>query len=231
MAGIRGASTCAGRSRTEVVAPGEGAVFVDESGRRRSWLRSMGWMVAVSCVCFATTLATLVSGGDSAAPWLPLPNGVRKAHKNPSAADAAARVAPRPTGTPSASPVARGSAPSSPHGLPAGSATLPTDGPDTARRVGAPGSQEERPPRRGASATPSPSAVSPGGRASAAPPRVTPAAPAGEASGSPTPSPSGTPGEATPAPTPDASGEATAATVSAESLLVRVRVTGLPAFG
>ena len=86
MAGITGPSTCAGRSRTEVVASGEGAVFVDESGRRRSWIRSMGWIVAVSCVCFATALATLVSGDDSAAPWLSLPNGVRKAHKNSSVA-------------------------------------------------------------------------------------------------------------------------------------------------
>ncbi|MET8135721.1 hypothetical protein [Streptomyces sp. NPDC005251] len=223
-----GESTCAGPSRTEVLTSGEGAVFVDESGRRRSWLRSMGWIVAVSCVCFATALAALVSGRDSAAPWLSLPNGVRKAHKDSSAAGAASRVEERPTGTPSPSAVGRDDAFKNPRGLPAGHVTVPTGDPAADQRVGA-GSQQ--PPRHGASAAPSPSAVSPSGRPSATPPRVAPAAPAGEASGSPSPSPSGTPGEATQSPTPDPSGEATSGTASAEGPLVRVRVTGLPAFG
>ncbi|MFI6493805.1 hypothetical protein [Streptomyces sp. NPDC050564] len=49
------------------------AVFVDDSGRRRSWLRRMGWVVAVTCVCFATALVALVSGDYSRAPLLSLP--------------------------------------------------------------------------------------------------------------------------------------------------------------
>ncbi|MET9895592.1 hypothetical protein ABZZ47_36425 [Streptomyces sp. NPDC006465] len=229
MAGITGPSTCGGRSRTEVVASGEGAVFVDESGRRRSWIRSMGWIVAVSCVCFATALATLVSGGDSAAPWLSLPNGVRKAHKNSSVAGGASRVGQRPTGTPSPSPADGGASRTNPRGLPAGRTALPTDAPGTDRRVGVIGS-EERPPGPGASTVSSP-APSPSGRAGTAPPRATPAAPAGEASGSPTPTPSGTPGESTQSPAPDPSGETTTGPVSADAMLARIRVTGLPAFG
>ncbi|WP_406369194.1 hypothetical protein OG788_04510 [Streptomyces sp. NBC_00647] len=227
MAGITGPSTCEGRSRTEVVASGEGAVFVDESGRRRSWIRSMGWIVAVSCVCFATALASLVSGGDAAAPWLSLPNGVRKAHKDSSVAGGASRVGQRPTGTPSPSPADGGVPRTNPRGLPAARTALPTDAPGTDRRVGVVGS-EERPPGPGASTAPAPS---PSGRAGTAPPRATPAAPAGEASGSPTPTPSGTPGESTQSPAPDPSGETTTGPVSADAMLARIRVTGLPAFG
>ncbi|MCT9007048.1 hypothetical protein [Streptomyces rhizosphaerihabitans] len=229
MAGKTGESTCAGRSRTEFLASGEGPVFVDESGRRRSWLRSMGWIVAVSCVCFATALTALVSGSDSAAPWLPLPNGARKAHKDTSAADAASRVEERPTGTPSPSAVGREGAFTSPPGLPAGHVTPPTGDPAAGQRVGA--ASEQRPPSHGASAASSPSAVSPSGRPSATPPRVAPATPAGETSGSPSPSPSGTPGEATQPPAPDPSAGTTAGTTSAAGPLVHIRVTGLPAFG
>jgi hypothetical protein len=229
MAGTTGESTCEGRSRTEVLASGEGAVFVDESGRRRSWLRTMGWVVAVSCVCFATALAALVSGSDSAAPWLPLPNGARKAHRDTSAADAASRVEVRPTGTPSPSAVGREGAFTRPPGQPAGQVTPPTDDPAAGQRVGA--AADQRPPRHGASAAPSPSAVSPSAKPRATPPRVAPATPAGEASGSPSPAPSGTPGEATQSPTQDPSGAATAGPASAADLLVRVRVAGLPAFG
>ncbi|MFJ6835728.1 hypothetical protein [Streptomyces sp. NPDC091209] len=230
MTGNTGDSTCAGQSRTEVVASGEGAVFVDESGRRRSWLRSMGWIVAVSCVCFATALAAVVSGGDSAAPWLPLPNGTEKAHKDTSAAGAASRVEARPTDTTSPSAAGRDGASPSPRGSSAGFMPLPTADPVTDRRAGAAGSGQQ-PSHRGASATPSPSAVAPSVRPSATPPRVAPAVPPAEASGSPSPSPSGTPGEATPSPTPDPSGATTAGTTSAEGLLVRVRLTGLAAFG
>jgi hypothetical protein len=230
MTGNTGESTCAGQSPTEVVASGEGAVFVDESGRRRSWLRSMGWVVAVSCVCFAAALAALVSGGDSAAPWLPLPNRAGKAHKDVSAADGASRVQERPTGTPSPSPVGPGAASGTPGGESVGNVAPPAEDPAAAQRVGAVGSAD-RPSRRGATAAPSPSAVSPSARASATPPHVTPATPAVEASGSPSPTPSGTPGAATPSPSPDPSGPSTAETASAGNPLKRVRVTGLPAFG
>ncbi|MEU6277928.1 hypothetical protein ABZ871_36855 [Streptomyces populi] len=221
MAGTTGSSARAGRNRTGAVAPGggtapgEGAVFVDESGRRRSWLRSMGWVVAVSCVCFATALAALVSGGDSAAPWLHLPDGARE---DASAERGAARVEERPTGTPAPSPVGRESAAADPPGPAAGHVTPPPADAATGRRAVAAGA-EDGPPRQDASAapsaSPSPSAASPSARTSAAPPRVAPAVPADGTSGSPSPppssspSPSGPSGEATRSPAPEPSGDAT----------------------
>ncbi|WP_328557474.1 hypothetical protein [Streptomyces sp. NBC_00358] len=229
MAGITGESACAGPSRTEVVTSGEGAVFVDASGRRRSWLRSAGWVVAVSCVCFGTALVALVSGGDSAAPWLPLPHGVRK-HKDVSAEGDASRVQEGPTGSPSPSPVGPGDASASPREVSGGGVPAPTGSPAGTQRAGAVGSAV-RPSQPGASAAPSPSAVPPSATASATPPGVAPATPAAGASGSPTASPSGTPGEATASPSPDPSGPATAETASAGNPFARVRVTGLPAFG
>ncbi|WP_406840298.1 hypothetical protein ACICHK_36600 [Streptomyces sp. AHU1] len=224
MAGTTGNSARTGRNRTEAAAsgqgaaPGEGAVFVDESGRRRSWLRSMGWVVAVSCVCFATALAALVSGGDSAAPWLHLPDGAREAHKDVSARRGASRVEERPTGAPAPSPVGRESAAADPPGPVAGPVTPPTADAATGRRADATGT-EDGPPRQDAiaapSPSPSPSAASPSARTSAAPPRVAPAVPADGTSGSPSPSsspspsPSGSSGEATRSPAPEPSGDAT----------------------
>jgi len=215
MAGTTGNSARAGRNRTEVAASGEGAVFVDESGRRRSWLRSMGWVVAVSCVCFATALAALVSGGDSAAPWLHLPNGVHRTHEDVSAARGASRAEERPTGTPAPSPVGRESAAADSPGQAAGRVIPPTADAATGRRAVATGT-EDGPPRQDASVapspSPSPSAASPSARTSAAPPRVAPAVPADGTSGSPSPSspsPSGSSGEATRSPAPEPSGDAT----------------------
>ncbi|MFF3615099.1 hypothetical protein [Streptomyces sp. NPDC002580] len=223
MAGTTEASTDAGRSRTEVVASGEGAVFVDESGRRRSWVRGMGWLVTVSCVCFATALTALVSGGDAAAPWLSLPDRAHKAHGGSSAvgpAPGADRPAPR---TPSPSPTTGAAASTDPRELPDGRAEFPTDEPAAGRSVGATGAGDgKRPRHRDEPSSPAP-APSASGRAGATPSHTTPAAPAGEASGTPSATPSVTAGE-TPEPTaPDPSDGATAGALSA-----RVPIALLP---
>jgi len=77
--------------------PEDGAVFVDTSGRRRSLLRGLGWILTVSCVSFAATLVVVLAGGSSAAPWLPIATGqerTKKAEKAPEPALSASVGAP-----------------------------------------------------------------------------------------------------------------------------------------
>lgn len=79
--------------------PEDGAVFVDTSGRRRSLLRGLGWILTVSCVSFAATLVVVLAGGSSAAPWLPIATGeerTKKAEKAPEPALSASVGSPDP---------------------------------------------------------------------------------------------------------------------------------------
>ncbi|MFI5754795.1 hypothetical protein [Streptomyces sp. NPDC051569] len=62
-------------------------VFVDASGRRNRRFRRVGWTVAAACSCYAFSLGGLLIGGDSGAPWLPIPAF---------AAEAKARAVPAP---------------------------------------------------------------------------------------------------------------------------------------
>ncbi|AXG78132.1 hypothetical protein DVK44_10910 [Streptomyces paludis] len=56
----------------------DGPVFVDESGRRSKKLRRAGWVVAIACACYAMTVVAALVGGDSNAPWLPIPGADKK---------------------------------------------------------------------------------------------------------------------------------------------------------
>ncbi|WP_329067725.1 hypothetical protein [Streptomyces sp. NBC_01429] len=56
----------------------DGPVFVDESGRRSRKLRKAGWFVAVACACYAVTVVAALVGGNSDAPWLPIPGLAEK---------------------------------------------------------------------------------------------------------------------------------------------------------
>ncbi|MEV7088755.1 hypothetical protein AB0O07_23195 [Streptomyces sp. NPDC093085] len=95
-------------SELEPEAP-EGPVFVDESGRRSKKLRRAGWVVAAACACYAVTVVAALVGGDSSAPWLPIPGLADK--KNPDTvqiqpAPSESPSAGGPSGDPSASPSA-----------------------------------------------------------------------------------------------------------------------------
>ncbi|WP_128376194.1 hypothetical protein [Streptomyces cavernae] len=79
--------------------PADGAVFVDTSGRRRSVLRGLGWVIAVYCVSFAATLVVVIAGGSAAAPWLPITadaDEVQNADRAAGPAFSAGPVSPRP---------------------------------------------------------------------------------------------------------------------------------------
>ncbi len=69
------------------VAPSARPVFVDTTGRRsRTWRRA-GAVTALCCVCYATTVAASLVGGDSSAPFLQLPRamGLERGTTEPSA--------------------------------------------------------------------------------------------------------------------------------------------------
>nr|WSS65922.1 hypothetical protein OG284_34070 [Streptomyces sp. NBC_01177] len=69
------------------VAPSARPVFVDTTGRRsRTWRRA-GAVTALCCVCYATTVAASLVGGDSSAPFLQLPRamGLERGTGEPSA--------------------------------------------------------------------------------------------------------------------------------------------------
>ncbi|MFJ8862343.1 hypothetical protein ACIRD8_28425 [Streptomyces sp. NPDC102451] len=69
------------------VAPHARPVFVDTTGRRsRTWRRA-GAVTALCCVCYATTVAAALVGGDSSAPFLQLPRamGLERGTGEPSA--------------------------------------------------------------------------------------------------------------------------------------------------
>ncbi|RDG33710.1 hypothetical protein DVH02_31125, partial [Streptomyces corynorhini] len=51
---------------------------MDESGRRSRKLRKAGWFVALGCACYAVTVAVALVGGNSDAPWLPIPGLAEK---------------------------------------------------------------------------------------------------------------------------------------------------------
>ncbi|MHB9848385.1 hypothetical protein ACSYGO_03975 [Streptomyces krungchingensis] len=152
-------------------APVDGAVFVDVSGRRRTWLRRMGWVVAASCVCFGATLAAVLSGADSAAPRLSLPGGVR-AHEKAGSGSATpgegpgrgAVRSPSPEGGIGAPPgtaqvdIAGGAvrADDSSAPAPAGSATRTRPSPGPSRSTAAPS-----PSRRSTATAPGPSPTPP----------------------------------------------------------------------
>ncbi|MFE3829743.1 hypothetical protein [Streptomyces sp. NPDC059092] len=74
----------------------EGPVFVDESGRRSKKLRRAGWVVAIACACYATTVVAALLGGDSSAPWLQIPGLADK--KKPDTV----QIQPAPTTSPTA---------------------------------------------------------------------------------------------------------------------------------
>ncbi|WP_143658335.1 hypothetical protein [Streptomyces sp. Tue6028] len=199
-------------------APADGAVFVDVSGRRRAWLRRMGWMVAASCVCFGATLAAVVSGADSAAPRLALPGGVRAHEKAGTGAatpgEGPGRGAVR---SPSLSPEGGIGAPPRPSQVDSADGAVRADGSSAPAPAGTAARTQPRPGPSGSTAAPSPSR-----RSTATPPGPSPTPPAGEATGSPSASagddPAGTGEPSASAP----GGEPTEGTASPGALLERV---------
>ncbi|GAA5005941.1 hypothetical protein [Streptomyces siamensis] len=194
-------------------APVDGAVFVDASGRRRAWLRRMGWTVAVSCVCFGATLAAVLSGGDAAAPQLSLPGGVRAHGK--------AGTGAATPGTGRGRSAARSPSPDGGIGAPPRPAQVDTAG----GAVHADGSSAPAPAETTARTRPSPStsrsvaAPSPSRRSTATPPGPSPTPPANaspSASAGDDPAGTGEPSASAPG------GEPTEGTASPGALLERV---------
>ncbi|MFI7383067.1 hypothetical protein [Streptomyces sp. NPDC049813] len=50
-------------------------VFVDDSGRRGRTFRRVGVLMGVACAVYAVVIAITLLSGNSAAPWLPMPDG------------------------------------------------------------------------------------------------------------------------------------------------------------
>ncbi|GGX70147.1 hypothetical protein [Streptomyces fructofermentans] len=207
-------------------AAGDGPVFVDTTGRRRRWLRTLGWVVAFSCVGFAATVTAVLALGNAAAPWISLPGGDKKARTSrevPAVTDL-----PAPTVGPS--PGAQRVDPVSP----SGARNLTVDGGEPSRNVseasatpsGTPGSGRPRTP---AETTPASKGTEGGTPATTSPGTATA-----------TPSPSSTPGgdgsdedgegggaveggsgggDATASPTPGAGGDAIVAGGPSDTLL------------
>ncbi|WP_158690544.1 hypothetical protein [Streptomyces sp. 142MFCol3.1] len=197
-------------------APVDAAVFVDVSGRRRAWLRGMGWMVAASCVCFGATLAAVLSGADSAAPRLSLPGGVRT-HDKAGTGAATPGEGPGRSAVRSPSPGGGLGAPPRPAQVDTTGGAVRADGSSAPAPAGTPPLTQPPPgPSRG-TAAPSPSR-----RSTATPPGPSPTPPAGEATGSPSASagddPAGTGEPSASAP----GGEPTEGTASPGALLERV---------
>ncbi|WP_203688971.1 hypothetical protein [Streptomyces sp. SID12488] len=53
--------------------PGDGPVFVDETGRRSRRYRRIGMAVGISCAVYAVVIVATLLSGNSDAPWLPVP--------------------------------------------------------------------------------------------------------------------------------------------------------------
>ncbi|MFJ2441165.1 MULTISPECIES: hypothetical protein [unclassified Streptomyces] len=78
----------------------EGPVFVDETGRRSRKLRRAGWVVALACACYAVTVVAALIGGDSNAPWLPIPGLADKRKTDTVEIQPAATVSEGPSESP-----------------------------------------------------------------------------------------------------------------------------------
>ncbi|MEU1203587.1 hypothetical protein ABZ446_46390 [Streptomyces sp. NPDC005813] len=194
-------------------APVDGAVFVDVSGRRRAWLRRMGWMVAASCVCFGATLAAVLSDADSAAPRLSLPGGVR-AHENAGTGAATPGEGPGRRAVRSSSPDGGIGAPPRPAQVDTAGGAVHADGSSAPAPAGTTARTQPSPSTSRSAAVPSPSR-----RSTATPPGPSPTPPA---TGSPSPSAAddragtGQPSASAPG------GEPTEGTASPGTLLERV---------
>lgn len=195
--------------------PDDSAVFVDSSGRRRSLLRGLGWIVAVSCLSFSATLVVVIAGGSSAAPWLPIAIGeekVKQAERAPEPVLSASVESPEaaaPYAPPAEQDVDLSSGATPNGGIRADDAAVlavesPTPEPKPAREREGSTSSTPTPGRspQAKPETPSPEPTTP-------PATATPVEPNEEASPTESLTPSVEPEDGTASPTPDPTADAT----------------------
>ncbi|MER5963248.1 hypothetical protein [Streptomyces sp. NPDC002057] len=179
----------------------QGPVFVDESGRRGRRFRHLGTVVGVACAAYAVVIVATLLTGNSAAPWVPLPEQGQ--------AVPAERGEASPSPTPPAAPSPTTSTPSAP--------TTTSDGD---RRSVAPVRTADS-----SANTPEPTTPAPTASTATPTPRTTTESPGPDSSGTPTttpttPAPTGTPttAPATTAPTGTTAPETTAPPVASGSV-------------
>ncbi|WP_435970289.1 hypothetical protein [Streptomyces sp. Qhu_M48] len=177
-----------------------GPVFVDESGRRGRRFRHLGTFVGVACAAYAGVIVATLLTGNSAAPWVPLPE------QGQAVPAERGEASPSPASPATLSPTA--STPSAP---------TTTDG----------GGRSSTPVRTADSSANTPTRTTPTPTASTATPtpRTTTESPGPGSSGTPTstpttPAPTGTPttAPATTAPTGTTAPETTAPPVASGSV-------------
>ncbi|WP_051765270.1 hypothetical protein [Streptomyces sp. NRRL F-5135] len=177
-----------GAAPPAAAAPGDadGPVFVDASGRRSKKFRRAGWVITLACAGYAMTVIGTLLGGNSSAPWLPIPGLAEEKGRSETV-----EIQPTPTVGASLS-----GAPGAPDASP--SATDPAAGGEIAREsTGGVTPGPDRQPDPGAGGPTAPDAPPPGegeekpGSDTSPPPGGDPdTGPGGTGDGDPSPPPS-----------------------------------------
>ncbi|WP_435610453.1 hypothetical protein [Streptomyces sp. C10-9-1] len=155
-------------SAAEVRREPDGPVFVDESGRRSRTFRRLGTLMGAACAVYAVIIVGTLLSGNSAAPWLPVPDqdqGVPAGQVEMSTPPSES-AEPSPTvsviPTPSATSGVRPAAPARVVPSPSASASAPSGSPapdpsSAATTAPSPDATAEDPPAEpSSSSTPSP---------------------------------------------------------------------------